>query len=132
MSFFLNYNIYYEQCQYDIQKIRKKRKSHNEYLDNSAISVYNIHKSRIYIGDDMLEKIITLLNQLLEDSQIEPITEESVNTPLSDLGFDSLKFIQFVLLIEETCGIEILDSDLLMENFATVDQILQTLEKYEL
>ncbi len=80
----------------------------------------------------MLEKIITLLNQLLEDSQIEPITEESVNTPLSDLGFDSLKFIQFVLLIEETCGIEILDSDLLMENFATVDQILQTLEKYEL
>lgn len=80
----------------------------------------------------MLETILTLLNQLLVDSQIDPITEESVNMPLSDFGFDSLKFIQFILLIEETCGIEILDSDLLMENFATIEQILQTLEKYEL
>lgn len=80
----------------------------------------------------MLETILTLLNQLLLDLQIEPITEECVNIPLSDFGFDSLKFIQFVLLIEDTCGIEILDSDLLMENFATVDRILQTLEKYEL
>jgi len=80
----------------------------------------------------MLETILTLLNQLLVDSQSEPITEESVNTPLSEYGFESLKFIQFVLLIEETFDIEVLDSDLLMENFATINQILRTLEKYEL
>lgn len=80
----------------------------------------------------MLETIFTLLNQLLVDSQSEPITEESVNTPLSEYGFESLKFIQFVLLIEETFDIEVLDSDLLMENFATINQILRTLEKYEL
>ena len=80
----------------------------------------------------MLETILTLLNQLLVDSQSKPITEESVNTPLSEYGFESLKFIQFVLLIEETFDIEVLDSDLLMENFATINQILCTLEKYEL
>jgi len=80
----------------------------------------------------MFETILTLLNQLLVDSQSKTITEESVNTPLSEYGFESLKFIQFVLLIEETFDIEVLDSDLLMENFATINQILRTLEKYEL
>lgn len=51
-------------------------------------------------------------------------------TPLSDLGLTSLSFISFIVELEEECNIEVLDSDLLFENFSTLQKLFQTLEKY--
>lgn len=49
---------------------------------------------------------------------------------LSDLGWDSIKFIQFIVAVEEECQIEIHDSDLLFINFETMEKLFSTLEKY--
>ena len=80
----------------------------------------------------MLETVLSLLNELLAESLETPLCEEDICTPLSEYGFDSLVFVQFIVCLEDKLMIEIYDSDLLIENFATVDQILKTLDKYEL
>lgn len=54
----------------------------------------------------------------------------SDDTQLNDIGFDSIQFITFIVAIEEKYNIEVLDSDLLYENFATLDVMYTTLSKY--
>ena len=75
------------------------------------------------------DEIIGILASILEK---EPavIAGLSDNAPLTDLGFDSLKYIEFVVAVEEKYGIEILDSDLLSEKFETPAALFQTLGKY--
>lgn len=75
--------------------------------------------------------IIELLNEILPEASTTPLTEADICKPLTDRGFDSLTFIKFVLLLEERLDIEILDSDLLYRNFATIEKIVDTLKKYE-
>lgn len=72
------------------------------------------------------EEIKSILSDIL-GCQIEEITDE---IPLSDLGYDSLKFISTVVEIESKYGIEVLDSDLLPDNFKDVSSICETLKKY--
>ena len=61
-------------------------------------------------------------------------TEELKRLPgsfaLSGIGLTSIEFIQFIVSIEEQCGIEVLDSDLVFSNFETLDNLFATLEKY--
>ena len=72
------------------------------------------------------EEIKSILSDIL-GCQIEEITDE---IPLSDLGYDSLKFINTVVEIESKYGIEVLDSDLSPDNFKDVSSICETLRKY--
>ena len=72
------------------------------------------------------DEIKSILSDIL-GCQIEEITDE---IPLSDLGYDSLKFISTVVEIESKYGIEVLDSDLLPDNFKDVSSICETLKKY--
>lgn len=75
------------------------------------------------------QKIITLLAKELEVSPAE-LEKHEAEAPLSEIGFTSLKFISFVVTLEEAFGIEILDSDLMFENFLTTEKIFATLQKY--
>ena len=52
------------------------------------------------------------------------------DTPVKMLGLDSLKFIQMIVQFEETFGIEVYDSDLVMSNFETVGALILTFQKY--
>lgn len=70
--------------------------------------------------------IKAILSNVLECS-VEEILD---NTPLIDLGYDSLKFISTVVNIESKYNIEILDSDLVPDNFKDVLSICKTLKKY--
>ena len=72
------------------------------------------------------DEIKSILSDIL-GCQIEEITDE---IPLSDLGYDSLKFISTIVEIESKYGIEVLDSDLLPDNFKDVSSICETLKKY--
>ncbi len=71
-------------------------------------------------------EIKSILSDILE-CPADEITDE---IPLSDLGYDSLKFISTVVEIESKYGIEVLDSDLLQDNFKDVLSICETLKKY--
>lgn len=75
------------------------------------------------------EKIIALLAEELEISY-EDVEKHQPTAPLSELGFTSLKFISFIVKLEEMLDIEILDSDLFWGNFQTIDNMFITLEKY--
>ena len=72
------------------------------------------------------EEIKSILSDILE-CPADEITDE---IPLSDLGYDSLKFISTIVEIESKYGIEMLDSDLLPDNFKDVLSICETLKKY--
>ena len=75
------------------------------------------------------EKIMSILGSLVGIGENE-LSAYSMDTKLTDLGLDSIKFIQFVVEIENEFGIEILDSDLLLSNFETLENLFSTLEKY--
>lgn len=76
------------------------------------------------------EKIVYLLAEVLE-KPYEEINSLSDNTQLSEIGLDSIRFIQFIVRLEETQNIEVLDSDLLLPNFGTINSIFATMRKYE-
>lgn len=71
------------------------------------------------------ESIANVLNISPED--VATLGEEEL---LSEHGMDSIAFIQMIVLIEEALEIEILDSDLLIENFSSKKKISETLQKY--
>lgn len=72
------------------------------------------------------ERIKLILSSVL-NCPIEDITDE---IPLTEIGLDSIKFISTIVDIESTYNIEILDSDLLLDNFKNILSICDTLEKY--
>jgi FkbH-like protein len=49
---------------------------------------------------------------------------------LIDIGLNSLNFIRFIVELEKALNIEILDSDLVLENFKTIDTLMKMLNKY--
>ena len=57
-------------------------------------------------------------------------SELSGKTVLTEAGFDSIKFIQFIVSFEEKYDVEVYDSDLLMSNFQTLEMVYETLDKY--
>lgn len=75
------------------------------------------------------EKILEVLENIIEINK-EQLLKTSVDTKLTDLGLTSIQFIQFIVAIEEEFEIEILDSDLIMTNFETIEMLFSTLEKY--
>lgn len=76
-----------------------------------------------------LKSVVECIANALERSPAE-IAELDEETLLAEQGMDSIRFIQMIVLLEETLEIEILDSDLLLENFKSKKAIFETLEKY--
>lgn len=74
-------------------------------------------------------KILNLLYEVCEKECPEIVSLHDMQK-LSDIGFDSLRFISFVVKLEEAFNIEINDSDLLYEKFETLDKLFDTLGKY--
>ena len=66
----------------------------------------------------------TLNQSIVELQQLDP------DAPLLDVGMTSIRFISFIVKIEEEFQIEVLDSDLIFENFATLNKLYHTLAKY--
>ena len=64
------------------------------------------------------------------DRPTADIAELDEEMLLAEQGMDSIRFIQMIVLLEEALEIEILDSDLLLENFKSKKAIFETLEKY--
>ena len=75
------------------------------------------------------EKILCLLSNVTGREYIE-LAQLSNETPLINIGFKSIQFIRFIISVEEEFNIEILDSDLLLSNFDTLEKIYITLTKY--
>ena len=75
------------------------------------------------------EKVLYLLSNITGREYIE-LTQLSKDTPLINIGFKSIHFIRFIISVEEEFNIEILDSDLLLSNFDTLEKIYITLTKY--
>ena len=75
------------------------------------------------------KKVIEILASVLEISETE-LNEYDNAAPLEEKGFDSIKFIKTVVLLEDEFNIEINDSDLLVSNFATLGDVFKTLDKY--
>ena len=75
------------------------------------------------------KRILELLATIIE---VEPneLLQKPKNTKLTDLGLESIQFIQFIVAIEDEFNIEILDSDLLLSKFETIELLYNTLEKY--
>ena len=73
--------------------------------------------------------IYQLLSEITENKK-EDLMQLPKDQSLLGLGLDSLKFIQFIVAVEEKFDIEINDSDLLLSNFETTEKLFSTLEKY--
>lgn len=76
-----------------------------------------------------MQSVVECIANALERSPAE-VAELDEEMPLAEQGMDSIRFIQMIVLLEETLGIEILDSDLLLEKFKSKKSIFETLEKY--
>ena len=72
--------------------------------------------------DELKQIVANLIN--IEESEI------LYDTQLSSFGFDSIRLVDFIVAIEEKYNIEICDSDLLYENFDSINSIYNTLLKY--
>lgn len=75
------------------------------------------------------EKVLELLGQTI-DISTEELSSLPGDTLLSEIGMSSFPFIQFIVALEETFQFEVLDSDLMLSNFQTMDMLFSTLEKY--
>ena len=75
------------------------------------------------------EKIFQILSSVINIETDELISYPE-KTQLADIGLSSLKFIQFIVCIEEEFNIEVFDSDLLLSKFETIENIFTTLKKY--
>ena len=78
-----------------------------------------------------MEKIINdyVSRELVPDPGLLPLADE---TPLLDSGIlDSLGLLRLVVFLEERFGITLDDTDLLPENFATVNSICAYLRARE-
>ena len=69
------------------------------------------------------------LSQVMEDSEVD-FSKLGADDNLYELGFGSFDAINFVVLAEENYGIEMDDTDLILLNYDTVNNIVALLRKY--
>lgn len=73
-----------------------------------------------------IEKLINVVNDILTE---DVITVEDIERNLiTDFALDSLAIVELIMVLEEL-GIQIADEDLLIENFSTVKNIYQIINK---
>lgn len=72
------------------------------------------------------EKVLEVINQLMEGNKIN---ESNMNESLPAYNIDSLKFIQIIVLLEETFNIEFPDDSLIMDQYETFGSIVDMVKK---
>lgn len=75
------------------------------------------------------KRILELLSNALNLS-VEALMKLPEDTSLTELGMESICFIKFIVALEEEYGIEIMDSDLVPDNYKTLEMLYATLKKY--
>jgi acyl carrier protein len=77
-------------------------------------------------GSEKIDSVTKMVQELLQ-------TDHAINVDaeLDSNGLDSYKMMQLVAGIEENFHIEVPDSELLYENFATIAKIIAFIEKYQ-
>ena len=74
----------------------------------------------------MDEKLLTIVNTVLENADLEPVTELRDGQDLrNDLGLDSLSLAELTVRLEEAFGVDIF-RDQLVRTVGEVRTILQT------
>ena len=71
-------------------------------------------------------EVIKIINETVEGIDF---TEVQADSDLTELGMDSISFIQVIVQLEETFGCEIPDSKLLMADMNTLNKILNALRE---
>ena len=72
------------------------------------------------------EEILDIINNAIDGDAIDL---EQLDNDLSELGMDSIKFIQIIVELEETFECEIPDSKLLITELNTVQKIFDVLQE---
>ena len=75
------------------------------------------------------DKILEILAETLE-KDFDEIRSLDESVRLDEIGFESIRFVTFIVNIEEEFGIEVNDSDLPVKNFETLGELFQMLGKY--
>ena len=75
-----------------------------------------------------VEKVIEILNASIENAEI---TKDKLDEDLSELGMDSITFIQIIVALEEEFECEVPDSKLLLVEMNTANKIVQVLKDIE-
>lgn len=78
--------------------------------------------------DEIKERVISLCSEIFQNSEVDTDILEYVDFT-DDLGMDSITFISFVVEIEATFGITVLDDLLLMDYFRNVDAVVRVVEE---
>ena len=78
---------------------------------------------------DMENTVIEILANIL-DKKSDEIRSLNTDEPLGQHGLESIRFIRFIVEMEEKFDIEISDSDLDMDKFADLGKIYAMLKKY--
>ena len=74
--------------------------------------------------EDILDKVLQILNSNLEDTEI---THQHMEDDLCDLGLDSIAFISVIVALEETFDIEIPDEYLLLTEMNTISKMINVI-----
>ena len=72
------------------------------------------------------EEVIKIISEMVEGIDF---TEAQADSDLTELGMDSISFIQVIVQIEETFECEIPDSKLLIAEMNTLNKILNALRE---
>jgi|GEM_PF-759118 len=75
---------------------------------------------------NVLEQIQTALNEVAVGAEGRELTNE---LNLSDLGIDSIKYVELLVRIEELCDITFDESDLGMESLRNIGDLTALIEK---
>lgn len=71
-------------------------------------------------------KLIEIVNNNFSEIVVD---KEQLNMDLSKVGFDSIKFIQMIVLIEDMFQVEIPDEYLLISELKTLNAVIDVIEK---
>lgn len=82
------------------------------------------------LGDYMNKRRIIELIADSAGTTVEDILNVSGDTKLSDIGLESLQFVEFIVKLEKEFEIEIQDNDLILDNLETINTLFSKLEKY--
>lgn len=72
----------------------------------------------------LIDSVLQIINFYLENVQL---TKEQITQNLTDLGMDSISFIQIIVALEEEFECEIPDEKLLISEMDTVEKIYNVL-----
>lgn len=74
---------------------------------------------------ERIKEIVVTVLELSDDIALD------YDTDLQELGLDSMTCVEVVVNIEDEFGVTIDESDLLVENMATIELLEKLVEKYQ-